>query len=77
MQGGNNMGRAISGLALLVLAGFAVTVAVADNHAAASPSCSNWMKQSDGSNWRTCVDDQGRQYCEEEKNGHISRVSCK
>lgn len=71
------MGRAISGLALLLLAGFAVTVVGANKVPAPSPSCSEWMKQSDGSSWRTCVDDQGRQYCEVEKNGRISRVSCR
>lgn len=71
------MGRAISTVVLLALAGFAGTLAVADKAPAASPSCSEWMKQTDGSSWRTCVDDHGRQYCEVEKNGHISRVSCK
>jgi len=29
--------------------------------AAAAPSCTNWMKQPDGSQWRTCVDDKGKQ----------------
>lgn len=43
----------------------------------AAPSCSNWMRQSDGSSWRICVGDNGRQYCEQSKNGHISRISCK
>lgn len=45
--------------------------------AAAAPSCTNWMRQSDGSQWRTCVDDKGQQYCESAKDGRISRVSCK
>ena len=39
-------------------------------------SCSNWLKQDDGSYWRTFVDDAGRQYCEVSKDGHISRVKC-
>jgi hypothetical protein len=39
-------------------------------------SCSKWMKQEDGSYWRTCVDANGRQYCEVSKNGHVSRVKC-
>jgi hypothetical protein len=64
--------RAIPGVVLLLLAGLAVA-----GSAKPSPSCSNWMKQADGSSWRTCVDDNGRQYCEVEKNGYISRVSCK
>jgi hypothetical protein len=45
--------------------------------AVAAPSCTNWMKQPDGSQWRTCVDDKGKQYCESAKNGQISRVSCR
>ena len=43
----------------------------------AAPSCTNWMKQPDGSQWRTCVDDKGKQYCESAKNGQVSRVSCR
>ena len=43
----------------------------------AAPSCSNWMRQSDGSSWRICVGDDGRQYCEQSKNGRISRISCR
>jgi hypothetical protein len=45
----------------------------------AEPSCSVWMKQSDGSYWRTCVGDDGRQYCESATDAHGSnatRVSC-
>jgi hypothetical protein len=45
--------------------------------ALAAPSCTGWMKQPDGSYWRTCVDDKGRQYCEQSKNGRVSRVSCR
>lgn len=45
--------------------------------ALAEPSCTNWITQSDGSQWRTCVGDDGKQYCEVAKDGHISRVSCK
>ncbi|HVL29722.1 MAG TPA: hypothetical protein VM326_03275 [Sphingomicrobium sp.] len=44
--------------------------------APAAPSCTNWMLQSDGSYWRTCVDDQGRQYCERMYNNYITRVAC-
>lgn len=40
-------------------------------------SCTGWMQQPDGSSWRTCVDDNGTQYCEESRNGVISRVSCR
>ena len=45
--------------------------------ALAAPSCTNWMRQEDGSQWRTCVDDKGQQYCESAKDGSVSRVSCK
>jgi hypothetical protein len=45
--------------------------------ASATPSCSNWLKQNDGSYWRECVDDSGRTYCEVSKNGTVSRVSCR
>lgn len=41
-----------------------------------APSCTNWMLQPDGSYFRTCVDDQGRQYCERMYNNYITRVSC-
>jgi hypothetical protein len=43
----------------------------------AAPSCSEWLRQPDGSMWRTCVDDNGRQYCEQCKGGTCSRVSCR
>jgi hypothetical protein len=43
----------------------------------AAPSCTGWMKQNDGSYWRTCVDDKGRQYCQVSRRGYISRVSCR
>lgn len=55
----------------------ALLLAALSGAALAADSCSNWMKQADGSEWRTCVDDGGRQYCEQKKDGHISRVSCK
>lgn len=41
--------------------------------------CTAWMKQDDGSSWRTCVDSRysgGKQYCESARNGHVDRVSC-
>ena len=59
---------------LRVLAAVALSLHMAG--AIAAPSCTNWMRQNDGSNWRTCVDDKGKQYCESSKNGRISRVKC-
>jgi hypothetical protein len=45
--------------------------------ALAAPSCTGWMKQNDGSYWRTCVDDKGRQYCQRSYRNHVSNVSCR
>ena len=56
-------------LSLVVIAGSSSVVS-------AVPSCTGWMKQTDGSYFRTCVDDKGTQYCESKKNGRISRVRC-
>ena len=44
--------------------------------AVAAPQCTDWLQQSDGSFWRTCVDDNGRQYCERMYNNYITRVAC-
>lgn len=51
-------------------------VSLFTSSALAVPSCTDWMKQNDGSYFRTCVDDSGKQYCESSYKGHISRVSC-
>jgi len=61
----------------LILACVATALSVTATAAFATPSCIPWELQPDGSYFRTCVDDQGRQYCESAKNGHISRVSCR
>jgi hypothetical protein len=43
----------------------------------AVPSCTDWTLQTDGTYWRTCVDDQGRQYCEQTVDKKtITRVKC-
>lgn len=42
----------------------------------AVPSCSVWLKQPDGTWWRTCVGDDGRQYCEWSDGKTVTRVSC-
>jgi hypothetical protein len=56
--------------ALLTLAGIS---------ALAADSCSVWMKQADGTFWRTCVDDNGHQYCQTaDSNGkNVTKVACK
>ena len=45
--------------------------------AVAAPSCSTWNRQPNGCDWRTCVDDNGSQYCVESCPGQgVSRVRC-
>lgn len=61
----------------LFSAGAIASEVVVGAAASPTPSCSNWLKQNDGSYWRECVGDDGRQYCEVSQNGRISRVSCK
>ena len=64
-------------LAVLLVLSFGLVVVLAvRSPVAAAPSCTAWMKQPDGSEWRTCVDDKGKQYCQSNKNGHISKVDC-
>jgi len=63
--------------ALLVIAFSCAVIALNYSSASAAPSCTGWMKQNDGSYWRTCVDDKGRQYCQSSKNGHITKVVCR
>lgn len=60
----------------LVLAGI-VALSVGTTMAMSAPSCTQWMRQTDGSVWRTCVGDNGRQYCESCKGNHCSRVACR
>jgi hypothetical protein len=61
---------------LFVAAGAALLLAGIAPAAQAKPSCTGWMKQTDGSYFRTCVDDKGTQYCESKKNGRVTKVSC-
>jgi hypothetical protein len=64
------MHRKVPAMILLILS-FTAT-AVADD------SC-NWARQPDGSNWGTCVDDNGRMYCQScpANGGPCSRVPCR
>lgn len=43
---------------------------------ASADSCTGWMLQPNGCYWRTCVDSQGRQYCEQCCGQNCSRVKC-
>lgn len=54
----------------------AAAFVLAFNVAMAADSCSTWMKQADGSYWRTCVDNNGRQYCQVSVNNVITNVNC-
>ncbi len=59
-------------LATVMMAGIIGLTAAA----AAAPECTGWMKQEDGTEWRTCVGDDGKQYCEQRKDNVITRVDC-
>jgi len=43
----------------------------------AKPECTDWVRQKDGSHFRTCVGDDGRQYCEKLVDRVATRVSCR
>lgn len=63
----------------LTLLGVCVAVlSINTSNAVAADSCTDWLKQSDGTYWRTCVDDNGRQYCQQlSADGKtISTVKC-
>jgi len=61
---------------ILILFQSLILMSILSGTAFAAPSCSKWMPQPDGSQWRLCVGDDGRQYCESAKGGQISRVKC-
>ena len=54
-----------------------VAAAFAAGAARAEDSCTNWLPQTDGSYWRTCVDEHGAQYCQQKVGNNITRVACK
>jgi hypothetical protein len=60
----------VLGIALLLLTSIS---------ALAVDSCSVWMKQADGTFWRSCVDDNGHQYCQtaDSEGKNVTRVACK
>ena len=64
------------------IAGFfalAAALSLAGSTASAAPSCTTWLKQADGTEFRTCVGDDGKQYCESTSDGGKTavRVPCK
>lgn len=62
---------------IFLFTSFLVVATLAASFASAAPTCTKWMLQTDGSYFRTCVGDDGKQYCEQSKSGTVSRVSCK
>ncbi|MDD8022038.1 MAG: hypothetical protein PHX82_02860 [Paracoccaceae bacterium] len=57
----------------------AVILALAAGTAWATPSCTDWMDQGDGTSWKTCVGDDGVQRCYSVSNAAGStayEVSC-
>lgn len=42
----------------------------------AATTCSVWLLQSNGTEWRQCVRDDGSVFCQSKNNGQISTVSC-
>jgi len=62
---------------LLIAAAVSVALVTGIAHSAfAADSCTDWLLQTDGSYFRTCVDDKGTQYCQSYKDNVISKVSC-
>jgi len=55
------------------------SVGVVPRIAFAADSCTEWMDQGDGTSWKECVDDDGKQICYSVNNtpGSVARkVSC-
>ena len=43
---------------------------------AVAPNCTQWMRQTDGSDYRVCADLRGARYCEQCWSNGCSRVRC-
>ena len=70
--------HSVRNLALVLMLACAMAAGVTKSPAVfPEDSCTKWMKQDDGSYWRTCVDDKGTQYCEVSRDGKVTRVSCR
>lgn len=39
--------------------------------ATAAPKCGRWVPQSNGTDWRMCFDEHGKQYCELRKRNNL------
>lgn len=44
--------------------------------AIAADSCTNWLAQGGGVEWRQCVRDNGSRYCQERRGTTITNVRC-
>ncbi len=58
------------------LALFALAVVSGSSTSFAAASCGRWISQNNGMEWRMCVDDQNRQYCEMRKGRTIKPMRC-
>ena len=58
-------------LTLLAIAAF--TVSAQTPYAA---TCGSWVSQTDGSEWRMCVDQNNQRYCELRRGGTTTRFTC-
>lgn len=55
----------------------AAVLAMSSVPAVAADSCSDWLRQPNGVEWRQCVRDNGTAYCQERNGDNITTVSCK
>ncbi|MDO8874887.1 MAG: hypothetical protein Q8M24_01955 [Pseudolabrys sp.] len=61
---------------LLILIASLSAVSFSGVSAFAADSCSNWLAQGGGVEWRQCVRDNGSRYCQQRSGGQISNVRC-
>ncbi|HEV2561601.1 MAG TPA: hypothetical protein VGT78_05615 [Rhizomicrobium sp.] len=60
----------------LVFALSIVALFAGSTSALAKTICTDWQDLSDGTEVRTCVDDSGRQFCQQQKGDTVSEVTC-
>ena len=54
----------------------AAVLATSGLPAVAADSCSVWLRQPNGVEWRQCVRDNGTAYCQERNGNNITTISC-
>ena len=55
---------------------FAFAALSISGSAMAGSSCGPWVSQTNGTEWRICVDDQGRQFCQLRDGSEIRPMRC-